>query len=121
MNTISISGNLTADPELRSTQSGVSVCSFTVAVRRPHVKDTTDFINCTAWRNTADFVSRYFRKGQRIEVAGCLVQDTWQDKDGNNRTSYKVQCEDVGFGGSKQTDSVQSDNLNTVADDELPF
>ena len=74
MNSISISGRLTKDPELRRTQSGTAVCSFSVAVDRPGVKDKTDFIDCVAWDKRAEFVSKYFLKGDPIEVNGVLTR-----------------------------------------------
>ena len=73
MNVVAISGRITSDPELKQTQDGTSVCRFSVAVRRPNVKDKTDFIDCIAWRQKAEFVSRLFRKGQRIEVTGFRI------------------------------------------------
>lgn len=133
MNVIAISGNLTAAPDLRTTASGVAVCSFTVAVRRPFVKDTTDFINCVAWRNNAEFVSKHFAKGQRIEVDGCLITENYTDKDGNKRTAYKLQCANVGFGDRKQAGestsaptyaapSFSSDvAVDLDTDEDLPF
>lgn len=127
MNTIAISGNLTATPELKTTQNGVAVCSFTVAVRRPRVKDTTDFINCVAWRQSAEFVSRYFQKGQRIEVAGCLTTRSFEDKNGNKRTAYEIVCDDIGFGERKQSDTgptvstAATDFEELAGDEELPF
>ena len=73
MNSIQLIGRLTADVELKQTQSGVSVCQFNIAVDRPKVRDTTDFIPCVAWRNTAEFICKYFRKGNKIALNGVLT------------------------------------------------
>lgn len=131
MNIIAISGNLTATPELKTTQNGVAVCSFSVAVRRPRVKDTTDFINCVAWRSAAEFVSRYFQKGQRIEVAGILTTRSFEDKNGNKRTAYEVLCDDISFGDRKSTETeaprpafsnaTSADFEEIAGDEDLPF
>ena len=97
-------GRLTADPELRTTTSGLSVTSFTVAVDRNYKSGDerqTDFINCVAWRATADFVTRYFRKGQMIAVQGSLQVRNYEDKNGNKRTAYDVVADNVSFCGSK--------------------
>ena len=97
-------GRLTADPELRTTTSGLSVTSFTVDVDRNYnIGDErqTDFINCVAWRATADFVTRYFRKGQMIAVQGSLQVRNYEDKNGNKRTAYDVVADNVSFCGSK--------------------
>lgn len=104
LNHITIMGRLTKDPELRSTQSGTSVASFTVAVDRDFSSGNekqTDFIDCVAWRGTADFVSRYFHKGSMIIVVGKLQSRKWQDRDGNNRTNWEVVADTVYFGESK--------------------
>lgn len=105
INSIIIMGRLTADPELRTTQSGLSVTSFTVAVDRRYAKQgeekQTDFINCVAWRNTAEFVTRYFRKGQMIAVQGSLQMRNYEDSQGNKRTAYEILADSVSFCGSK--------------------
>lgn len=102
MNSINLIGRLTADVELKTTQSGISVCSFSIAVDRPNVKDTTDFINCVAWRSTAEFISKYFRKGNRIAVTGILTSRTYQDQNGKNRTAFEVVIDRAEFCESKQ-------------------
>jgi single-strand DNA-binding protein len=99
-------GRLTADPELRQTPSGVSVCRFTVAVNRQYVDKQTgerqaDFINITAWRNTADFVARYFHKASMIIVEGSLRNDNYTDQNGVKHYSMNVQADNVTFGESK--------------------
>lgn len=107
LNRIMIMGRLTRDPELRRTQSGTSVVSFSLAVDRDF-KDkstgekTTDFINVVAWRSTADFVNRFFTKGRMAVVEGRLQMRDWTDKDGNKRTSAEVVAENVYFGDSKR-------------------
>lgn len=103
MNISAISGRLVRDPELRRSQSGKTVTSFTVAVDRPGVKDKTDFIDCVAWEKKAEFVSRYFRKGQRIEVSGVITTRTYE-KDGQNRKSTELRADQVFFGDSKKSD-----------------
>lgn len=104
LNSVIIMGRLTADPELRTTQSGLSVTSFTVAVDRAYKigdERQTDFINCVAWRGTADFVTGYFKKGQMIAVQGSLQTSNYEDKNGNKRTAYDVVADNVSFCGSK--------------------
>ena len=103
LNHIDIMGRLVRDPELRSTQSGVSVASFTVAVDRDFGgrdggDKQTDFIDCVAWRQTGEFVSKYFRKGSMIVVSGRLQSRKWQDREGNNRTNWEVNADNVYFG-----------------------
>lgn len=120
MNNICLTGRLTSDVELKQTPNGVSVCSFAIAVKRPNTKDTTDFINCTAWRNTAEFVSRYFKKGQMIAVSGYLTSTKFEDKDGNKRTSYEVICDRCEFCESKKA-SDSKDEFEDVEAGDLPF
>ena len=86
MNHVIITGRLGADIELRQTQQGVSVATFTLAVSRPRAKDTTDWINCVAWRQSAEFLSRYTHKGDLIAVAGMLTTRKYEDKDGNKQS-----------------------------------
>lgn len=97
MNKIQLTGRLTADIELKQTANGVSVCSFTLAVKRPRRRDVTDFINFVAWRGDAEFVSRYFKKGDAMEVSGVLTSRKYQDNEGKNRVIYEVECEDISF------------------------
>lgn len=98
-------GRLTKDPELRTTQSGTSVTSFTVAVDRDYVRQgeerQADFINVVAWRQTAEFVSRYFQKGSMIAVQGSIQTRNYEDKHGNKRTAVEVVADKVSFCGSK--------------------
>lgn len=108
LNSIVLMGRLVADPELRSTTSGIAVCSFRIAVDRDFsgrngAEKQTDFIDIVAWRQTAEFVSRYFSKGKMIVVQGSLQSRKWQDKEGNNRVSWEVQAASVWFGESRQS------------------
>lgn len=100
MNRVILLGRLTADPELRQTQSNISVASFSVAVNRPFVKGAerqADFINCVAWRNTADFLCKYFTKGKPILIEGRLQIRNYEDKQGQKRTAAEVVCDNVSF------------------------
>lgn len=107
LNQIIIMGRLTRDPELRRTGSGLAVASFSVAVERDFPNKTTgerevDFIDCVAWRQTGEFVSKWFAKGAMIVVSGRLQMRSWTDKDGNKRTTAEVVAENVYFGESKK-------------------
>ena len=108
LNHITIMGRLTRDPELRRTGSGIAVASFTVAVDRDFGgrdggERETDFIDCVAWRQTGEFVSKYFTKGSMIVVSGRLQIRNWTDKDGNKRRSAEVVADNCYFGESKRT------------------
>lgn len=112
LNRIVIMGRLTRDPELRYTQSNTPVASFTLAVDRDFSgKDggekQTDFIDCVAWRQTGEFVNKYFSKGSMAVVSGRLQSRKWQDNQGNNRTSWEVNADSVYFGESKKDSSTQ--------------
>ena len=107
LNKIFIMGRLTRDPELRHTQTGTAVASFTLAVDRDFKDKSTgergtDFINVVAWRQTGEFVSRYFTKGRMAVVEGRLQMRDWTDKDGNKRTAAEVVADNVYFGDSKR-------------------
>ena len=106
MNTICLLGHLTADPELRNTQGGVAVTSFKLAVDRDYTpkgqEKQADFIPVVAWRQTAEFVCKYFGKGQRAALTGSLQTRQYTDRDGNNRTAYEVVAEHVYFAESKK-------------------
>lgn len=105
MNHIVIKGRLCADPEMRETNGGVALCNFTVAVDRAHNREETDFFRCTAWRKTAEFVRDYFTKGKEILVSGNMRCDVWEDEDGETRSAWGLQVENVEFCGSAaQTD-----------------
>lgn len=135
INSVVIMGRLTADPELKTTNSGLSVTRFTVAVDRQYQKDKekkADFINVVAWRQTAEFVSRYFSKGSMIAVDGRIQTDKYKDKNGNSRTSFQIVADSVSFCGSKKesggtyTDinvkrQDKMDDFDPDSDDDLPF
>ena len=106
LNKVVIMGRLARDPELRRTQSGVSVTSFRIACNRDFKPQggeaETDWIDIVAWRNTAEFVSKYFQKGRMVIVEGRLQTRDWTDKDGNRRTAVEVVADNVYFGDSKR-------------------
>ncbi|MBP1551104.1 MAG: single-stranded DNA-binding protein [Oscillospiraceae bacterium] len=110
-NKVILGGRLTADPELKTTTSGIVVTSFSIAVSRRFTKNSegqasqqSDFINCVAWRNQAEFITRYFRKGQNIGLSGSIQTRTYQDKDtGKNRTAFDVVINNAYFVESKGT------------------
>ena len=107
LNHIDIMGRLTRDPELRRTGGGIACANFTVAVERDFGgrdggEKETDFIDCVAWRQTGEFVSKYFRKGNMIVVSGRLQIRKWTDKDGNNRRSAEVVADNCYFGNTKR-------------------
>ena len=106
LNHITIMGRLTRDPELRRTGSGIAVASFTVAVDRDRAPEgqelETDFIDCVAWRQTGEFVSKYFTKGSMIVVSGRLQIRSWTDKDGNKRRTAEIVADNCYFGESKK-------------------
>lgn len=110
LNHITIMGRLVRDPELRRTQSGKPVASFTVAVDRDFGEKATDFIDCVAWNKTGEFVDKYFSKGSMIVVAGRLQIRDWNDKDGNKRRTAEIVAENVYFGESKNTRVSDSDD-----------
>ena len=129
-------GRLTKDPELRSTQSGVSVASFTVAVSRSYARQgeerQTDFINCVAFRNTADFISRYFAKGNMIGVDGSIQTRTWDDQEGKRHWVTEVVVNEAHFVESKKDNAAQGgfsaggaelpmEVGPDATDDDLPF
>lgn len=106
LNTVVLMGRLTSDPELRHTSNDVAVTSFTLAVNRSYAKAgterVTDFIDVVAWRNTAEFVSKYFNKGQLVAVQGSIQTRTYQDKDGNKRKAFEVVADNVHFAEPKR-------------------
>lgn len=131
LNSIVIMGRLTANPELRTTNSGLSVTSFTVAVDRAFLSNEekqTDFINCVAWKNNAEFITKYFTKGQMIAVQGSLQSRNYEDKNGNKRTAFDVVVERSSFcGGKTEKDEPINNDIDTSefdeisADEDLPF
>jgi single-strand DNA-binding protein len=112
INRVVLMGRLTANPELKTTPSGVSVTSFSIAVDRSYVKQgeerKADFINIVCWRNTAEFVCRYFEKGSLIALEGQLQSRTYQDKNENNRTVIEVVADNVSFTGEKRETQVEN-------------
>ena len=139
-NLVVLTGRLTADPELRYTANNTPVTSFSIAVSRRYKageQAEADFINIVAWRQTAEFVSKYFTKGQRIGVEGSLRMNRFTDRDGNNRTSYEVVVNNAHFVESKRDNAngenvpsetenaTQSENtgdfVEVSGDDDLPF
>lgn len=118
-------GRLTKEPEMRATQSGVAVASFTLAVDRDHggAEKKTDFINCVAWRQSAEFIDKYFHKGSMAIVEGRMESRKWTDRDGKNRTEWEVQVDSVHFGESKRQSApdVEAPFEEVEDDGELPF
>lgn len=130
VNNIIIHGRLTQDIELKQTPSGVSVCTFTVAVDRSYSKGEdkiTDFFTVVCWRGLADMVSKYFGKGKEILVSGEMQSRKWQDNDGNNRVSWEIQANTVDFCGSKGNNNTQSSTqtdfkpIEDSSEADLPF
>lgn len=108
-------GNMTADPEARQTASGISACTFTIAVNRRY-KDQSgntecDFINIVAWRQTAEFVTRYFKKGQPILVCGQIQTRNYTDKDGNKRYLTEIVADEVSFVGSRENGTERAETV----------
>lgn len=112
LNHIVIMGRLTRDPEYRTTGSNLSVCNFSVAVDRDfsgqNGEKETDFIDCVAWRKTAEFITKYFTKGSMIVVSGSLQIRSWTDKDGNKRRTAEIVANNVYFGESKRDSGSQA-------------
>lgn len=137
INNVTLMGRLTYDPELKSTVSGISVVSFQVASDRQFQakgeERKADFIDCTAWRQTAEFISKYFHKGSMIALTGSLQTENYTDKDGNKRKSVTVVVNNVSFCGSKAEDEANTttgsgkmsgyDDFEEIVDDDddLPF
>jgi len=121
LNNAVIMGRLTADPELKTTQSGISVTSFNVAVDRGYAKQgeekQTDFIPVVAWRQTADFVTRWFHKGSMIAVVGMIQTRNYEDKNGNKRTAIELVADNVSFCGDKK----QNEQADTKPDEQDYF
>lgn len=141
MNVVTLIGRLTNDVELKTTQNGKSVCSYTLAVNRPKVKDVTDFITCVTWNQGAEYLGKYAHKGDRVGVTGVLTSRKWQDQNGNNRVSFEVVTDTVEilsngsnsanveqttpntnrqqnnqYGGGFATPAAQQDGWETIAD-----
>ena len=138
LNNVVLMGRLTADPELKQTQNGVSVLSFSLAVDRDYTQQgqekQADFINIVAWRLTAEFISKYFTKGQMMALKGAIQTRSYEDKQGNKRTVFEVVADKVYFCGSKEESNNKKPNPNNSGfddfdgfeeigtnDDNLPF
>ena len=137
-NLVVLTGRLTADPELKTTQNGISVTSFSIAVNRRFragEEAQADFINIVAWRQTAEFITKYFKKGSLIGIEGSIQTRKYTDKDGNNRTAFEVVANNVQFVEPKR-DSAPSGaepasfsnagsndfaDFGDASDDDLPF
>ena len=119
LNKVFVMGRLTRDPELRRTQSGTAVASFSLAVDRDYKSQSgekeTDFFDVVAWRTTGEFVAKYFTKGRMAVVEGRLQVRQWQDKDGNNRRSPEIIAENIYFGDSKKDGSGNTGNYGAQA------
>lgn len=128
LNHITIMGRTTADPELRRTGSGVAVASFKIACDRDFGDKETDFIDCVAWRQVGEFVSKHFTKGKMIVVSGRLQIRKWTDKDGNKRSTAEIVAENCYFGEKKEPSHTgfipnATNNYDVIGDDDeqLPF
>lgn len=140
INSTVLMGRLTYEPELKTTPSGVSVCQFQIAVDRNYTpkeeERRADFIDCTAWRQTAEFVCRYFHKGSMIALEGSIQTENFTDRDGNKRKSVTVVANNVSFCGSKAESGItntaftqpspgyagaDNSDFEEIADDDFPF
>lgn len=143
MNICALTGRFTTDPELKNTQSGVSVTSFCLAVDRKYQpqgeEKKADFIDCVAWRNTADFICKYFNKGSMIGIEGEIQTRNFEDKNGNKRKATEIVVSNVSFCGSKSSnnsvgievdplpafaeklDNMDFTEVPDASDDDLPF
>lgn len=115
MNSVSLMGRLTADPELKTTQNGISYCRFTVAVNRysKDGEDTADFISCVAWRSTAEFICKYFLKGNKIALIGSIQTGSYTDKDGRKVYTTDVNTDKVFFCESKKESNSESNTKSS--------
>lgn len=123
LNKTILMGRLTKNPELRYTQTNIPVATFTLAVDRGYKKDdaqNTDFINIVAWRNTAEFVSKWFTKGQLVAVSGRIQSRSFKDKDGNNRNAVEVVADECFFAESKRNDAPTAAPTETVSNTYEP-
>jgi single-strand DNA-binding protein len=130
-NLVVLTGRLVANPEIKTTPSGKSVCSFTIAVDRGYGDNKeTDFITCVAWEKTAEFISKYFNKGSEIGIEGSIQTRKWTDKNGNNRTAFEIRVSNTQFIGGKKEASVDPlievaqkvESFTEITDDsDLPF
>ena len=128
LNKVILGGRLTADPELKQTPQGVSVTSFSVAINRRGKEQQTDFINCIAWRQTAEIICRFFKKGSSICIVGNIQVRTWNDNNGNKRYATEVITEEVNFVDSREAPgaptftTAQAPQFEEISPEEdLPF
>ena len=122
LNRVILMGRLTAEPDYRTTQSGVTMVRFTLAVERDYSQQgerQTDFIDIIAWRNTADFVSRYFHKGQLVALQGTLQVRSYTDRDGNKRRAWEVVADQVYFAEPKRDNGYQGNNYDYSRYDQM--
>lgn len=137
MNSVNLIGRFTRDPELRSTPTGTSICAFSLAVQRSFKNNEgeyeADFINCVAWKNSAEFISKYFKKGQQIGVQGELQTRKWSDDDGKTRYATEVIVRNTTFVGKSENGNAAHNSLEenfgdfpapdvpNIDDEDLPF
>lgn len=127
LNKIIVQGRLVREPEMRRTGNGTAVTSFTIACGRDFGDGETDFLDCVAWKNTAEFVSKYFSKGRMAVVSGKLQIREWTDKDGNKRRSAEIVARDIYFGDSKKSEETANKNnygvgeFAPIVDDNEPL
>lgn len=123
-----IIGRLTKDPELKQTTSGVSVCSFSVAVDRKYNREEVDFLECVAWQKTAEFLWRYFHKGSPIGIEGSIQTRKYEDRNGSQRTAVEIVADNVFFVGAKEKPTADVEYTAPASEyeefdpaDDLPF
>ena len=120
-NIVILTGRLTSDVELKTTPNGVSVCSFSIAVERRYKQGEerqSDFINIVAWRNSAEFICKYFKKGSMIGIEGAIQTRKYQDKNGNNRTAFEVVANNVQFVEAKRSEGNNEGNSIPTSDND---
>lgn len=130
LNNVVLMGRLTADPELKYAPNNIAATAFQIAVDRSYGKNgerQTDFISVAAWRKTAEFIARYFSKGQMIAVEGSIRARSYEDKNGNRRTAFEVVADNVSFCGDEKrktpsgTEEIDENSFEEISDDDLPF
>lgn len=122
LNSLSIMGRLVADPDVRRTPAGVSVTNFRIVVDRDYDKEAADFFQCVAWRGTADFVGKYFKKGNRIAIHGSIQNSDWTDKNGEKRTTTEIVAREVYFCESKKSEAAPDGAFYDFGnEDDLPY
>lgn len=124
MNRVVLMGRLTGEPQLRYTNSNKPVCSFSIAVnKRINGENSADFINCVAWNTTAEFITKYFKKGQAIAIVGRLQNRSYEDDKGQKRSVIEVVVEETEFVGNKQEEKSNNnyDDIQIDLNDDMPF